>query len=98
MAWEPSEYKKDVTGEMPNAYDPKSVEGCWGEFWEKEGLMGADAEVRERKGECDCSSYRSCRLFLALCMWRLLAAVDGLRPLRKHTVWERMGERGVQHP
>ena len=48
MAWEPSEYKKDVTGEMPSAYDPKSVEGCWGEFWEKEGLMGADAEVREQ--------------------------------------------------
>ena len=47
MAWEPSAYKKDVTGEMPNAYDPKAVEQCWGEFWEKEGLMGADAEVRE---------------------------------------------------
>lgn len=46
MAWEPSEFKKDVTAEMPNAYDPKVVEGCWGEFWEKEGLMGADAEVR----------------------------------------------------
>ena len=45
MAWEPSTYKKDVRGEMPNAYDPKKVEQCWGEFWEKEGLMGADAEV-----------------------------------------------------
>ena len=45
MAWEPSTYKKDVSGEMPNAYDPKKVEQCWGEFWEKEGLMGADAEV-----------------------------------------------------
>ena len=45
MAWEPSTYKKDVRGEMPNAYDPKKVEQCWGEFWEKEGLMGADAAV-----------------------------------------------------
>lgn len=52
MAWEPSEYKKDVTGEMPNAYDPKMVEGCWGEFWEKEGLMGADAEVRLSAADC----------------------------------------------
>ena len=49
MAWEPSAYKKDVTGEMPNAYDPKAVEQCWGEFWEKEGLMGADAEVSRRR-------------------------------------------------
>ena len=45
MAWAPSEHKKDVTGEMPSAYNPKEVESCWGEFWEKEGLMGADAEV-----------------------------------------------------
>ena len=54
MAWEPSQYKKDVTGDMPNAYNPKDVEGCWGEFWEKEGLMGADAEVcvRARTGAC----------------------------------------------
>ena len=49
MAWAPSEHKKDVTGEMPSAYNPKEVESCWGEFWEKEGLMGADAEVCARR-------------------------------------------------
>ena len=40
MAWEPSTYKKDVSGEMPNAYDPKKVEQCWDEFWETDGLIG----------------------------------------------------------
>lgn len=58
MAWEPSEYKKDVTGEMPNAYDPKAVEGCWGDFWEKEGLMGADAEVRLSAADSAAGSWQ----------------------------------------
>jgi hypothetical protein len=35
----------DLDADMPNAYNPMEVEKCWGEFWEKEGLMGADAEV-----------------------------------------------------
>ena len=52
MAWAPSEHKKDVTGEMPSAYNPKEVESCWGEFWEKEGLMGADAEVCAPAAAC----------------------------------------------
>ena len=45
MAYEKSKHKKDVSNDMPNAYNPADVEGCWGDFWEKEGLMGADAEV-----------------------------------------------------
>ena len=50
MAYEKSKYKKDVTGtEMPNAYLPADVESCWGDFWEKEGLMGADAQVRSQQ-------------------------------------------------
>eukprot|EP01052_Picozoa_sp_SAG31_P005547 SAG31_NODE_245_length_19224_cov_10.210614_1_plen_138_part_00 len=31
--------------EMAGSYDPAEVEKCWGDFWEKEGLMGADADT-----------------------------------------------------
>eukprot|EP01051_Picozoa_sp_SAG22_P000298 SAG22_NODE_7_length_40155_cov_25.241356_11_plen_194_part_00 len=43
--WPKSDFKKDMSGEMAASYDPEVVEECWGEFWEKEGLMGADAET-----------------------------------------------------
>ena len=82
MAWEPSEFKKDVTGEMPNAYDPKSVEGCWGEFWEKEGLMGADAEVRL---SADCQLGGAC--FASPCVpadRRLCHVADGAKRHQQH--------------
>ena len=82
MAWEPSEFKKDVTGEMPNAYDPKSVEGCWGEFWEKEGLMGADAEVRLSAAT---ASWGAC--FASACVpadRRLCHVADGAERHQQH--------------
>ncbi|VVC90862.1 unnamed protein product [Leptidea sinapis] len=31
--------KKDLTGQMPDAYSPKYVEAAWYEWWEKEGFF-----------------------------------------------------------
>jgi valyl-tRNA synthetase len=35
--------KKDMTPPMRQAYEPKVVESCWGEWWEESGYFKADA-------------------------------------------------------
>ncbi|KAK0403635.1 hypothetical protein QR680_017043 [Steinernema hermaphroditum] len=46
--------KKDVSGDMPNAYSPRYVEAAWYAWWEKEGFFrpeyGRDLNVPNPKG------------------------------------------------
>jgi len=47
--------KKDVTGPMPESYNPRYVEACWYSWWEKHGFFKPEYKVctEQQKMEID---------------------------------------------
>eukprot|EP00898_Chlorokybus_atmophyticus_P007302 jgi/Chlat1/7573/Chrsp63S07062 len=45
----PKGHKKDVSGEMPKAYNPRAVELAWYDWWQQSGFFSADPASKKPK-------------------------------------------------